>query len=141
MQRSSAVRGGGTAPLRHSADHRRPDDIGTSVPGPVWDHPVMAMFAVTTAKGSAWDATRRIRDQADFEAHAHFMDELVNRGVIVLGGPIDSEDTDDVALLAVSAESPAHVQAIFGADPWTASHVFRLKSVCEWSIWLDARSG
>jgi hypothetical protein len=98
------------------------------------------MFAVTTAKGPAWDDLREIRDQANFEAHARFLDELFDRGVIVLGGPVDNEDADDIALLAVSAESADQVRELFAADPWSANQVFRLKAVSAWTIWLDSRT-
>jgi hypothetical protein len=69
------------------------------------------------------------------------MDELVDRGVIVLGGPAASEDPDEIALLAVNAESADHVCELFATDPWSVNQVFRLKSVRAWTIWLDNRSG
>jgi hypothetical protein len=99
----------------------------------------MVMFAVTTAKGPAWDGSRGIRDQADFEPHAEFMDRLVARGAIVLGGPVESTDDADIALLAVEADSPDEVHRLFAADPWILNQVFRLKSVRAWTIWLDGR--
>lgn len=99
----------------------------------------MAMFAVTTAKGRAWDGTRGIRDQVDFAAHARFMDQLVERGTVVLGGPVESDDGADIALLAVEADLPDEVFRTFAADPWTRNEVFRLRSVRAWTIWLDGR--
>ena len=46
-------------------------------------------FAVTTVHGPNWDSSKPIRDQVAWEAHASFMDYLVNEGFIVLGGPLD----------------------------------------------------
>jgi uncharacterized protein len=99
----------------------------------------MSTFAVTTAKGPRWDDARGIREQAFFEEHAAFMDELVAGGVIVLGGPIDSDDAGVIALLAVVAPDEAAARAVFSADPWLKHQVFRLKEIRAWTIWLDGR--
>ena len=45
-------------------------------------------FAVFRERGSAWDASRPIRQQPRWDGHAAFMDALVDSGVIVLGGPL-----------------------------------------------------
>jgi uncharacterized protein YciI len=99
----------------------------------------MSTFAVTTAKGPRWDDAHGIREQAFFDEHAAFMDELVAGGVIVLGGPIDSDDAGVIALLAVEAPDEAAARAVFSADPWLKHHVFRLKEIRAWTIWLDGR--
>ncbi len=99
----------------------------------------MPMFAVTTAKGSNWDHARVIREQAFWEEHAAFADSLVDRGVIILGGPVASDDDDDIALLAVEAPDEEALRSIFDADPWIVHHVFRLKRVQAWTVWLDGR--
>jgi uncharacterized protein len=62
------------------------------------------------------------------------------RGVILLGGPIASDDEEDIALLAVEAPDEDAARAIFDADPWTVHGVFRVKDVRAWSLWLDGRS-
>lgn len=102
--------------------------------------PVTPVFAVTTAKGPNWDQDRGIREQPFWTEHAAFSDDLTARGVIVLGGPISSDDPGDIALLAVEAPDEAAVRAIFAADPWTTHQIFRLRQVRAWTIWLDARS-
>jgi hypothetical protein len=99
----------------------------------------MPVFAVTTAKDANWDRARGIRQQPYFAEHAAFADELVDQGVIILGGPVASDDDEDIALLAVEAPDEDSLRAIFGADPWTLHQVFRLKSVRAWTIWLDGR--
>jgi hypothetical protein len=98
----------------------------------------MAVFAVTTAKGPHWDERRGIRDQQAWEEHAVFADALVDRGVILLGGPISGRD-EDVALLAVNAADDQELRSIFSDDPWTKNGVFRIKEVRLWTIWLDGR--
>jgi len=49
-------------------------------------------FAVFRERGSAWDASRPIRQQPRWDGHAAFMDALVDSGVIVLGGPLGEGD-------------------------------------------------
>ncbi|MHB1089157.1 MAG: YciI family protein [Acidimicrobiales bacterium] len=99
----------------------------------------MAKFAVTTAKGPRWDESRQLREQREWEEHARFADELVARGVIIVGGPIGGGNDDDIALLAVEAADEAHVRSIFDDDPWLRSGVFRVKEVRAWTWWLDGR--
>jgi uncharacterized protein YciI len=100
----------------------------------------MPVFAVTTAKGPNWDYHRGIREQPYFDEHAAFADELVERGVIILGGPIASEDDEDIALLAVEAPGEDALRQVFAGDPWTEHGVFRIKQLRTWSLWLDGRS-
>lgn len=96
----------------------------------------MATFAVTTAKGPNWDAARGIREQPAWDAHAAFSDQLVESGVIVLGGPIQSDSEEDIALLLVRADDEHQLRAIFAADPWMTGSVFRLKQIRAWTLWL-----
>jgi uncharacterized protein len=99
----------------------------------------MPVFAVATAKGPRWDHARGNREQPFWDEHADFADGLVGRGVVIIGGPIASDDPEDIALLAVEAADEDAARAIFDADPWTVHQVFRVKSVRAWSLWLDGR--
>jgi uncharacterized protein len=98
----------------------------------------MPVFAVTTARGPRWDPSRDIRAQAGWDPHAAYMDRLVEQGFIILGGPIDGKP-DEVALLAMQADTAEHIQMIFDADPWIVSGVLRLASIQAWTLWLDSR--
>ena len=100
----------------------------------------MPVFAVRTAKGPCWDYRRGNREQAFWDEHASFADRLVERGVIIIGGPIASDDESDIALLAVQAEDEDAVRSIFDDDPWTVHRMFLIKDVRAWSLWLDGRS-
>ena len=100
----------------------------------------MPVFAVTTAKGANWDRAREIRGQPFWDEHAAFADRLVDSGVIIVGGPIDSQNDDDIALLAVETSDETAVRSIFDADPWTVHQVFRIKDIRLWTLWLDGRS-
>jgi uncharacterized protein YciI len=101
----------------------------------------MPVFAVTTAKAANWDHSRDNREQPFWHEHAAFADQLVERGFVILGGPIASGADEDIALLAVEAADESAVYAVFDADPWTAHQVFRIKSVWPWALWLDGRGG
>jgi uncharacterized protein YciI len=101
----------------------------------------MAVFAVTTEKGPNWDDSRQIREQQAWVEHSEFADGLVERGIIILGGPIGGGSDDDIALLAVEAPDEPELRSIFSDDPWTVSGVFRIKEVRPWTLWLDGRRG
>lgn len=96
----------------------------------------MAMFLVTLSQsGPAFDSSKRLEEQSEWPAHAAFMDELVDAGFIVLGGPL----RDGRVAHAVEAESEETVRATLARDPWSESHL-RVLSVEPWTIRLDGRS-
>jgi uncharacterized protein YciI len=99
----------------------------------------MAIFAVPTGRGPNWDDRRPIREQRAWTEHAQFADQLVARGVILVGGPIGDGSDDDVALMAVEASDEGQLRSIFLEDPWSVVGVFRIKEVRPWTWWLDAR--
>jgi uncharacterized protein YciI len=94
------------------------------------------MFLVVRLRsGPHWDALRPLEEQSDWPAHATFMDELVDRGFVVLGGPLADERR---VVLAVDAESEDAVHATLAGDPWTGTHLLT-DSVEPWTIRLDGR--
>ena len=96
----------------------------------------MATFAVRLVHGPGWDSSRRIREQDGWEAHAAFMDALVDDGFLILGGPLgDGEQT----LHAVEAAGEDEVRARFAEDPWASAGLLRTGSVEPWALWLDSR--
>jgi hypothetical protein len=58
----------------------------------------MPVFALMTAKGPNWDPSRGNREQPAWDEHAAFFDSLVDKGVVILGGPIGGGSNEDVAL-------------------------------------------
>jgi uncharacterized protein YciI len=96
----------------------------------------MAVFAVTMVKGPSWDPTRERRQQRAWDEHAAFMDDLVERGFVILGGPIG--DGDQV-LVIIEATDEGEVAARLGGDPWMTMGVLQIGSVRPWAIWLDGR--
>lgn len=105
------------------------------------------MYAVTTARGPSWDRSVDARHQKLWDEHAAYFDGLVERGLVVLGGPIGSPigdggdgSADEVALLAVEAAGEDEVSRLFSGDPWAGAQILVVKSVRPWTIWLDGRS-
>jgi hypothetical protein len=94
------------------------------------------MFLVVLRRsGPAWDPSRPMEEQSDWEAHASFMDGLVDDGFIVLGGPL----SDEVRVAhAVESASEDAIRATFARDPWSETHL-RVESVEPWTIRLDGR--
>lgn len=95
------------------------------------------MFLVVLGRsGPRWDTARRLEEQSDWPAHASFMDELVETGFVVLGGPLADEHR---VLLAVEAESGDAVRATLARDPWSNTRL-RIDTIEAWTIRLDGRS-
>ena len=96
----------------------------------------MAAFLVMLRRsGPRWDPSRPLEEQADWLAHASFMDGLVDAGSIILGGPLADEQR---VVHAVEAESEDAVRAALARDPWSETHL-RLESIEPWTIRLDGR--
>jgi hypothetical protein len=93
-------------------------------------------FVMLRRTGPQWDRSRPLEEQSDWPAHAAFMDELVDSGFVVLGGPLEDEER---VVLAVEAESSALVRPTLARDPWSESHLV-VDSVESWTIRLDGRS-
>jgi uncharacterized protein YciI len=96
----------------------------------------MAMFLVVLRRsGPQWDASRPLEEQSGWDAHAAFMDGLVDAGFIVLGGPLADEQR---VVHAVEAESEDAVRTTLARDPWSETHL-RVDTIEPWTIRLDAR--
>ena len=97
----------------------------------------MAYFVVTEQPGPSWDASRPRREQAEWDAHAAFMDALVEDGFVVLGGPVG----DGVrVLLAIEADGTPAVEARLADDLWMTMGILRIATIEPWEILLDGRS-
>ena len=95
----------------------------------------MPFFAVTMESGPAWDHSRDRREQDAWEEHAAFMDELVEDGFLLLGGPLDDVRT----LHAIEAADEQTVRDRFAQDPWAPMELLRIAKIESWTIWLDGR--
>ena len=75
-----------------------------------------------------------MREQDGWEEHATFMNDLVDAGFILLGGPLENgRDT----LHLVSAPSEQTVRERFADDPWAANGMLRPASIERMTVVLD----
>ncbi|HET6171652.1 MAG TPA: hypothetical protein VFD90_03540 [Gaiellales bacterium] len=63
------------------------------------------------------------------------MDQLVETGFVVLGGPLADKHR---VVLALQADSEDAVRSTLACDPWHESHLV-VDSVDAWTIRLDGR--
>ena len=95
------------------------------------------MFHVVLHRsGPQWDASKPLEQQSGWDAHASFMDGLVDSGFIVLGGPLADEHR---VVHGVEAESEDAVRAALARDPWSETHL-QIAAIDPWTIRLDGRS-
>jgi uncharacterized protein YciI len=96
----------------------------------------MPMFLVILRRsGPEYDLSRPLEEQSDWDAHASFMDALVDDGFLVLGGPLGDEER---VAHVVEADSEDAVRATFARDPWSQTHL-RVDMIDAWTIRLDGR--
>jgi uncharacterized protein YciI len=94
------------------------------------------MFLVMLERsGPAYDRSRPLEEQKQWEEHGAFMDGLVDDGFVVLGGPLADERR---VAHAIEASSEDEIRATFARDPWSETHL-RIASIEPWTIRLDAR--
>ena len=94
------------------------------------------MFHVVLSRsGPQWDPSRPMEEQSDWPAHASFMDELVDAGFLVLGGPLADGNR---VVHAVEAESEDAIRSTLARDPWSETHL-RIEAIDPWTIRLDGR--
>lgn len=70
--------------------------------------------------------------QHGWGAHADFMNALAAEGFVVVGGPLDG--TRD-ALLVITAESEAEIEARLRDDPW-GTDMLKIARIAPWSLRL-----
>jgi uncharacterized protein YciI len=94
----------------------------------------MALYAVRLERGGPWDWSRDMREQADWDEHARLMDEMVDAGFILLGGPLEG---DREVQLVVEAASEQAVRVRLAEDPWARTGMLRPVRVERWTVLLD----
>ncbi len=95
------------------------------------------MYVVRLERGGPWDWTRDMREQSGWDEHARFMDDLVDSGFIVLGGPLEG---DRETLHIVDAPSEEAIRERLAQDPWAENGMLTPTNIERWTILLDSRS-
>ena len=86
--------------------------------------------------GPTW-TSGSVREQPDWDAHAEFVDALIERGTFVMGGPF-SDDSGSMSLLeGIDADE---ARRILEDDPFMKNGVFVLEEIREWNVFVDELS-
>jgi uncharacterized protein len=86
--------------------------------------------------GPTW-ASGSIREQPAWDAHAEFVDELVERGMMVMGGPF-SDNAGSMSLL--EGVDAGEARRILEGDPFVQNGVFVIDEIREWTVFVDELS-
>jgi uncharacterized protein YciI len=92
-------------------------------------------FVVVRTHGPRFDESRPLEEQADWTAHAKFMDALAGKGFVAIGGPL--EGTPDT-LLVIMANDRSEIEQRLSADPWTRDGLLVIKECRPWQIRLGS---
>lgn len=87
-------------------------------------------------RASGWDWSKPMREQAAWDAHAAFMDRLVEEGFILAGGPLGTEDEASNVLHVIEAPDGDAVERRMSEDPWTPMGLLRTLSIEPWTVLL-----
>ena len=99
----------------------------------------MPTFLVERTPGSDWVAGVDTRQQPLWDEHAAFMDDLFERGLVVLAGPIAGGAGE--SLVVMEAEAEDALRELLAADPWCRDgDLLRVARIREWRVFLDART-
>ena len=77
-----------------------------------------------------------MRRQAEWDAHAAFMDALDADGFIVAGGPLGTEDAAPRVMHVVNALNAEAIEARMADDPWTPMQLLKTVSIEPWTVLL-----
>ena len=97
----------------------------------------MEHFVLRLERGGPWDWSRDMREQDGWDDHARFMDDLVDKGSIILGGPLEG---DRETMHIVEAPSEEAIRERFAPDPWWVNGMLRPVRIERWEIVLDGRN-
>ena len=93
-------------------------------------------FIAISSAGPNRDPSKGTREQPFWDEHAAFIDQLVDEGFILMGGPLIDEGG---AMLIVNANDENEVREKLKNDPWRDQGILKLESIKRWQIFIDAR--
>lgn len=95
----------------------------------------MPYFVVTVERGGAWDWSRPMREQHQWDEHAAFMDTLADDRFILAGGPLGDEDRAPRIMHVVEAPDEAAIRSRLATDPW-ANGMLAIVKIDPWTVLL-----
>jgi uncharacterized protein len=72
--------------------------------------------------------------QPDWDEHAAFVDDIVERGIMVMGGPFADYSGTTILLEGVSEDE---ARELVLRDPFIENGVFELDDVRAWNVYVD----
>lgn len=85
--------------------------------------------------GPTWADRGPPQAQPGWDAHEVFIDRLVERGTMVMGGPL-SDHTG--ALIMLEGVTDAQARELVADDPFVENGVFVLDEILDWTVFVDA---
>ena len=76
-----------------------------------------------------------MREQAGWDEHAKYMDDLFESGFVLFAGPLEGGRE---VLWIVNAESEEQIRERMAEDPWAANGMLRPELIERWTVVLDA---
>ena len=76
-------------------------------------------------------------EQPDWDAHEAFIDDLVDRGLMVMGGPFSDFGGSMMLFEGIGA---GEVAELLKRDPFVVDGVFVVEDVREWTVYVDTLS-
>jgi uncharacterized protein YciI len=86
--------------------------------------------------GPTW-TSGAVDEQPGWDEHAAYIDELIERGIFVMGGPL-GDHAGSLSLLENVSEDEA--RELVREDPFVANGVFELDEVRAWNVFVDELS-
>jgi uncharacterized protein YciI len=83
--------------------------------------------------GPRW-ASGPPEEQPGWDEHAAFVDDLIERRIFVLGGPLSDHSGSQSVLENVSQ---AEARELVARDPFVLNGVFVLEEVRSWNVYVD----
>ena len=94
------------------------------------------IFLAISSAGPNRDFSKGTREQLFWDEHAKFIDQLVDDGFILMGGPLVDEGG---SLLVFNAGDENEVREKLKSDPWFEKGILKLDAAKRWQIFIDAR--
>ena len=85
--------------------------------------------------GPTW-TTGLPEDQPGWDEHAAFIDDLIERGVFVMGGPWT---TRLGSMSGWEGMNAGEVREMMQRDPFVLNGVFEIEDVADWTVYVDTR--
>jgi uncharacterized protein YciI len=95
--------------------------------------PRVVRVLVRWRAGPTW-TSGAVDDQPGWDEHAAFIDDLIERGIFVMGGPL-ADQRGSQSLLENVSEQEARELVL--QDPFVTNGVFELEEVRAWNVFVD----